>query len=264
MRLSAAFLLLLSSSVHCQSWELVTSKAIANDITSYSFDERGAIYLGTSAGMITKLAREDDELTFSFPNSGPITLIEGRNALLPFLFFRDNQRAIVLDRFLSNPVVYEIDAFANGFIWLATPAIDRHLWLLKTSPLSILKVDPLSNLLVQATPLVVDFPLEEVVFFKAQRNLLIVVDKEYGVLVFDLFGNPVLSLEEVGLRFAHIDGTTLITYAEGNVIIQPLVQGAEAQIVEAPPGDFQAVIRRGARYHFIGRRKLDIFTLTEE
>ena len=237
MKASVALLFLISATALGQTWEQVDSKAMPDEITAYSFDERGAIYLGTSTGLITKIDSEGAELSFAYPNSGVTTLIEGRNALLPFLFFRDNQRAIILDRFLSNPVVYEVGDLTRGFVWLATPAIDRHIWLLTTSPLTILKVDPVSGSIVQSTPLLIDFPLEDVVFFKAQRNLLIIVDRIYGVLVFDLFGNPVTALEQAGLAYAHVDGSELVTHGNGRLYIQPMIQTAKIREIEALPGD---------------------------
>ncbi|MEM9325709.1 MAG: hypothetical protein AAGA85_08640 [Bacteroidota bacterium] len=247
-----------------QVWEQQSSKPFADEITAYSFDERGAIYIGTANGTVRQISSDGTELDFSYPNSGPLTLVQGRNPLLPFLFFRDFQQAIVLDRFLSNPVVYDIQAFAGGFAWLATPAVDRHIWLLKTSPLTILKVDPLSNSIVQSTPLVIDFPLQNVVFFKAQRNLLMVVDAEYGVLVFDLFGNPILSLEQTGIHYAHISESTLITYASDTILSKSLTTDTPATMLKGPGSGYEAVIKRGDSYHFIGKQSVDQFTLRQK
>ncbi len=247
-----------------QSWELQSSFAVNEDITAYSFDDRGAIYVGTKTGTITKYAADGTNQLFAYPNSGSTTLIEGRNTLLPFMFFRDNQQAIVLDRFMSNPVVYDISSFASSFAWLATPGLDRHIWLLRSSPLTIEKVDPLTRTIVQSTPLLVDFPLKEVVFFKAQRNLLLIVDNETGVWIFDLFGNPIMTVEQPSLSYAHIDQSELVLYADGKLIRQQLSKDAQPTIIQAPVAEYQTVIRRGANYHFIGRRQVDTYQLSTE
>ena len=255
-RAKLAFLFLLTTlSTQAQFWEKVDSISFESNVIDVSHDLQQNIYVVLEDDQLIKLDREFKPThTFAQPNLGPITSIEAQITLNPFLFIRDNQQVSFLDRFLASPVTYDLSQWTDGFVWLATPAIDRQLWLLENYPLRISKADRFTGNILHEIPIQIGYELENITSFRAQQMTVLLVDEQSGIHLFDLFGNLISSIEVKGVRKAQLNGSRLTYFAESKIFIHDLDSG-EAQSFEAP-GNYTDGIQVGKHFVFLKGNRL--------
>ncbi|MDW3195662.1 MAG: hypothetical protein R8G66_25015 [Cytophagales bacterium] len=217
-----------------QSWEATTVKAFDSEIVAVSIDFQENIFVALADDQLLKLDKEGQELAnFSQPNLAPFTSLEAQNSLNPFFFVRDNQQVVFLDRFLANPVVYDLNQWTSSFVWLASPSVDRQLWLLEIDPFRITKVDRFSGNVLHEVVLQIGFDLEGLVYFGASQQQLILVDQYQGIFIFDLFGNLIRKVEEEDASAVRLIGDQLY-YSFGTSLIQIDLNSGEKKETALP------------------------------
>lgn len=231
LKISCWALLLLTHGLLAQDWEEVRSVELPAAFSCISHDLQGNVYVATIDDQVLKINKEGETLAaFSEPNLGPYSLIEAQITLNPFLFIRDNQQVVFLDRFLANPVIYDLSQWTTNFVALATPGVDRQLWLLENFPLRITKVDRFSGNVLHEILIQIGFEMENLVYFSANQMSLLLVDEVTGIYLFDLFGNLLLHEEVAGAKSAQVIGDQLLYYA-ANSINQLDIRTAEKQSI---------------------------------
>lgn len=218
LRNSLWILLFVVCPAFSQDWEEAFILDLDSEIASLSEDLQGNVYLATIDDQVLKVNSTGEIVSaFSQPNLGPYTSIAAQNNLNPFLFIRDNQQVLFLDRFLANPVVYDLSQWTSGFVALATPSVDRQLWLVENFPLKITKIDRFSGNVLHEIVIQIGFELENLVHFSAQQMSLLLVDEVTGIYLFDLFGNLLYHEEIAGVNSAQIVGDQLTYYTTGKL-----------------------------------------------
>lgn len=128
---------------------------------------------------------------FSPKRPASVHLLEGWNGLRPFVFYRDFQEFIVLDRFLLADESFKLNPETVGFCRLATPAADGNLWVIDERTFELKKLDWKSQKVLYSTPLNLILPPRnyDLAFMREYQNNLYLADQKGAMLVFDQMGN---------------------------------------------------------------------------
>ena len=118
--------------INGQGWEEVRSVDLTQNPSSYTVDYQGNFFLGFEDGKLLKYSPEGEVLeNFSLSNYSSITSIDVQNNLKPFLFYFDNQRITILDRFSSVPKNYLLSDLGLEIGMAACPAPDGDFWIIE-------------------------------------------------------------------------------------------------------------------------------------
>lgn len=255
LRISSWLLLFGIQSVQAQTWEEVNRKAFDSQIVAVSTDFQQNIFIALEDDRLLKLDPEGNELAnFSQPNLAPYTSLEAQNSLNPFFFVRDNQQVVFLDRFLANPVIYDLNQWTSSFVWLATPGVDRQLWLLESDPLRITKVDRFTGNVLHEVILQIGLDLEDLVYFSARQQQLVLVDQYKGIYIFDLFGNLIRHVADEDVTSVQLINDQLNYYSGASVIELDLNSGQRREI--SVPDFYYTVIKVADMFLCIGAQEI--------
>jgi len=169
-----------------------------------SIDRIDNIYLSDASGKITKCINGTDSLiSFSPRKSADVTLLEAWQGIRTFVFYRDFQEFLYLNRFLAPSESHRISNPEIGYARLIAPSGDGNLWILDESDLSIKKMNLQTKQILLKTPLtnIVTNENTNFNFIKEYKNLLFLNDRNGKILLFDNFGNYLkrLPVKEVSL-----------------------------------------------------------------
>lgn len=231
LKISSFLILLGIQYAQAQSWKEVNRKSVDSEIVAVSTDFQENIYVALADDQLIKLDKSGEVLVnFSQPNLGPFTSLEAHNSLNPFLFIRDNQQVVFLDRFLANPVVYDLNQWTSSFVWLAAPSVDRQLWLLESDPFRITKVDRFTGNVLHEVFLQIGLDLEDLVYFIARQQQLILVDHFKGIYIFDLFGNLIRHVTDEEITSVQLINDQLIYYSGAALVQLDLTLDSKVEI----------------------------------
>ena len=196
-----ALVFLLEFQISCgQSFRLLSDTTV--NVSSISIDQDGNVYTVSKRGTLTKWDLTGSPLlTFSPSKLGSVTLLEAWQGLRPFLFYRDFQEFILLDRFLTPASNYDFPSMDIGYVQLATLGIDNNLWVIDINDFSLKKIDLLFKAIISNTSLefLLKPDLHKINFMREYQNLLFINDETTGIMVFDNLGNYLRSIEVSGL-----------------------------------------------------------------
>lgn len=156
-----------------------------------STDKKGNIYVSHANGAINQYNTDGDLLNHYSPvKPSEATLVEAWNPLKIFVFYRDFQEYVFLDRFLTTASRFSF-AEISSYVGLATISADNNLWLIDYSEFSLKKYDVNLQQVTIERPLdlVLDLDEYDLTFMREYQNLLFLADRNRGVLMFDNLGN---------------------------------------------------------------------------
>lgn len=257
LKISSGLLFLgLPLAIQAQSWKQTDSKSFDTKILAVSLDLQKNIYVAFADDEIIKFDEKGEALAdFAQPNLAPIALIEAQNSLNPFFFVRDNQQVVFLDRFLANPTIYDLNQWTSSFVWMATPSMDRQLWLLESDPFRVAKVDRFTGNVLHEVYIQIGFDVEDLLDFRAQQQNLLLVDQYKGIYLFDLFGNLIRHVVKEEVTAVQLVGNQLTYFAEGTLYQLDLRTGQQTE--KSLPDRCDRVIRNGESYLCIGSDQID-------
>ena len=192
-----------------------------------SGDRYGNLYLAGKHGSVHKTDSAGHfSLVFSPERVGQVSLIEARNPLAIFVFYRDLQQYLLLDRFLSPVETHHFDSPEINFVRLATPAADNQVWLLDDMDFAIKKFDPRQNRISLQVPL--DLILKkgqyDISWMAEYQNQLFLLDRNSGIFVFDNMGNYKYHIEAPGIEYFNFLNEEIYFIKNHEVIVVHLYQ----------------------------------------
>lgn len=155
-------------------------------------DKYGNFYIADPQGNLHQYDSTGKFLVnFSPEKVGSISLLEARQSVRVFVFYRDFQQIIWLDRFLKKIESYDLENMDLGFVRLVAPSPDNRLWILSDSDFSLLKYDPRTRQTLFKIPLQWALPPADYdfIYLTEYQNLLFLQDRNGKLLVFDNLGN---------------------------------------------------------------------------
>ncbi|XOV91888.1 MAG: hypothetical protein ACFHWX_16980 [Bacteroidota bacterium] len=237
-----------------QGWEIIDSLVVPYKISSYAIDQEGKVYLGSLQGDLYRYDNNwNEDKVFSGINYSAVTTVEPWNRLKLFLFYRENQSIVFMNRFILTPTELHLSALNIGFGNLATIGVDNSYWILESNFSELRKYS--NKELLFATPLG-QIDLEHASHMRAYQNLLILLDKKKGFYLFDQFGNKLSERSLEGASYFHIANKLIVTY-DGNDVIEfnPFFH-SEAKKIKGPLRPFKGVIKSGEEYLFIDDQRI--------
>lgn len=201
------YALCLLPAAYCPAQTLELIKTIKiNAPDKVSVDRYSNIFVCDGDGNVNKYDTVGNlKLTYSPQKIGNISLIEAWNSVKIFLFYKDFQEYVILDRFLTPISIYNFDLSSIGFARTATLAADNNLWIIDDSDFSLKKYDIQLQTITIETPLdlLLDAREYDINFMREYQNMLFINDYNSGILVFDNLGNykkklPFSRLESFG------------------------------------------------------------------
>ncbi len=189
-----------------QDWRKIKTIKLSSEVTAVSIDRYGMFYFSDQDGSIFKYDTLGVlQITYSPPRKADVTILEAWRNVNIFVFYRNLQEFVLLDRFLSPSPNSRIESSEVGFARLATFSYDNNVWLIDETDFSLKKYSISRNKTELTTnlDLVLDPNLYDMNFIREYQNFVFVNDKNSGVLIFDNMGNyktkiPVKELSYVG------------------------------------------------------------------
>ena len=200
------------------------------NLQDVSLDSDGQLYLVSSNGELFKFNGKGDSLfLFSPSKNAPITLVDASMGLKIFVFYRDFQEYLLLDRFLRPSPRYSFNQDQIGFANLATISTDQSLWILDPVDFSLKKYETKSNQVEISSPLNRMIPIKdyEISFIKEYQNKLFIIDNVRGVYVFDNMGNYQKVIPQKGIRKPGFLGNSIYFFDKGQIIMINFHTGAK-------------------------------------
>lgn len=255
----------MASAVSAQQWKKFASIEFEQNIEQVSIDRQGNIYLEVASGAIEKYDRNGVFQRHFSPNkkSNP-SLIEAWQGLRVFVFYKDFQEYLFLDRLMNSSERYTLDnQKISGYSSIATLAADNNLWVLDAQALSLKKIDINNQEIIIETFLSLNLSPSQYDFttMREYQNLVFIGDKKNGVLVFDNIGNYLETLPLAGIDHFSFSGNNLITQKSNKLILFDIYKRQKKEVSLPDSSTYSFVLMENTRVFLFARNHLDIYEL---
>lgn len=251
MKINSSLLILLLffySSCAAQNTSPITTTE--NDTSAYNLvteigveakliatDKLQQLYIVTEKNEVIKYNPEGKEL-FRFSNNtlGELTHIDATNPFSVLLYYPDYMTVYTLGRTLNQTGEFNLFDLNLTDVQAVGMANDNNLWLYDDVFYKIKKINRKGDILRQSENLQNQLDkLIEPNFIVERENLLYVNDPKLGVLVFDIYGQYVKTLDIKNLTSFQIMGEQLI-YQEENQLKSFHLKSLVSKIIDLPAG----------------------------
>lgn len=225
--------------VSSKTLQITDSLAIIHD--QVSIDSYKNFYLSQTQGAVLRLdstsfaATSPNFLLFSPEKNAACTLIEARNPLRIFIFYREFQEYILLDRFMTLIKTTSLQSPALGFVRLAAPSADQLLWVLDDGDFSLKKYQQQTGEVLFKTPLDLLFSTTnyDIIFLTEYQNQVFLIDKNSGILVFDNMGNFLRKINQSNIDYFNFDNEIIYWVTTQEIMIENLYN-SQRQTIKLP------------------------------
>jgi hypothetical protein len=236
-----------------QTVKLSQHLSISNP-SAISIDRLDNIYFSDNSHTIYQHNSLGERMnTFSPTISGSVSSIEARTGVKILLFYADQQRVVILDRFMRELTSVSLfEKLGNVLIKAATFSAEDQLWLFDESSFSIMKVDAQSFEPIVTTPLnqILDRKQLDVRYMREYQNNLYLVEKTGGVYVFDNMGNYKKKLPFTGLDFVGFRGNELYYLQGGELHFFDLYKLTD-RVVNFPQDQQYRTALAGEKFYYL-------------
>ncbi len=207
-----------------------------------SVNQYGNIVVGDAKGAITLYDTLGSVIQRYAPACvAPVTLLETWQTLKVFAFHREMQSYTLLDRFLTpiveQSVFTEAAEVQIGYVRLATLANDSQVWIFDDADFSLKKYNPINRQisLRSSLGLILDAANYQLEFIREYQNMLFIVDRNAGILVFDNLGNFKRKIAVKGATFFGFTDNELYLVAENKLLLMHLYT-QQKRVLALPSG----------------------------
>ncbi|MEQ6121089.1 hypothetical protein [Reichenbachiella sp. MALMAid0571] len=240
--------------------ELVMSKPVSG-IDYLMADQQGNAYLSRLNGDVLKVnSAGEATLTYSPIKNGKVKQIDVWSSFKIVVFYDSFQEVVVLNRFLSETARYNFESYQVGFVSNIALNFQQNLWVVDESDFTLKLLDLKSDQVLVEQPFFqfLDVDNHAIIFMKEYQGRLYVVDKNYGILIFDNQGNLVEKMEKKGINSLGFQKDKLYCYYENKMIEEELYGLGEFEI-SLPKEGYENVQKSGDYFFCISDRQLDIY-----
>jgi hypothetical protein len=216
---------------YSQNFEHTNTIAFPNP-DKISVDRYGNLYVSDLKGNIQRFDKNGKkESVYSPQKIAKISLVEAWNTVKIFVFYKDLQEYVLLDRFMAGTPNIKFDMNSVGFARCATFSTDNSIWLVDDVDFSLKRVDINTQKVLTSNPLQLVLPNQdyEISFMREYQNMLFVVDKLSGVLVFDNLGNFKKKLRISNLDFISFNGNSMYFIQDNQLVLFDLYTAEESK-----------------------------------
>lgn len=167
------------------------STIIAKDVTDFTADNLGNIYIVTPSNQIKKISAKGDSIGVynDVKRFGRISSIDATNPLKLLVYYVDFSTIIVLDRFLNKRNTIDLRRLNLMQVKTITASYDNNYWVYDELDNKLRKIDDNGNVLVESADLrqALSIAPQPVAMFDREGQLFL-YDPFQGMLVFDYYG----------------------------------------------------------------------------
>jgi hypothetical protein len=197
MRIYNLFILffIIEHTVQAQDWELEKRHNISNKVTSIDSDNKGTLYVGTNLGKVFQFdSKLNLKTTFSLVNNSSVTYISAWNPLRIFIFYRENQQFSFIERFNSNPVIYDISYPTASYIMNMVPSQDHSFWAIETGNFNLIKLNETTIQVLLSIPVSTQTTVEQPIKMETYNGNVFILSETGDLYIYDRFGNEINKL----------------------------------------------------------------------
>lgn len=183
---------------------LLKSVKLNSTVKKVSIDTYFNFYTADANGNVSKFDPDGNYLlTFSPQKKSNVTLLEAWRNVNIFVFYRNFQQFLFLNRFLTPSPNTDLNEELVGFARIAAPSSDNNLWLVDETDFSLKKYNLTFHKLDIRNPLelILNPQNYDLTFLREYQNLLFISDKNSGILIFDNMGNLKERIQVQGLDY---------------------------------------------------------------
>ncbi|MDX1903700.1 MAG: hypothetical protein SFU27_06030 [Thermonemataceae bacterium] len=242
--------------VKSQNITSVKKIILVNSPQAASIDLQGNVYVALKNGIVCKYNEQGDSLISFVPMQNiPPDVIEAWIGVRILLFYRDLQKYIWLNRFMSPIEEVTLDNPELGFVRLLTYADDGNLWLFDEQNFAIKKYNPLTKkvMLTISMALIEKEKALQIDFLREYQHTLWVLDSNNGIFVFDNFGNFKKNLHVSNLYFFTFFEDNIAYIQKKNLYLLHLYEGSTQNINLPIEHDYKS-------FFLINKEKIFLFT----
>ena len=210
-----------------------------NEVSTVSIDRLGNFYL-VSNGRIRKYDTDGKFMNeFSNPQSYAITLLEPWNPLKIFVYARNHQEILFLDREMGFQQKIPIDPSLAIDPYLACPSIDNNFWLLDRADFSLKKIDAKTYAVLEEINLKPSPAAEpDFTFVREYQNLLFLIDQKEGIVILSIHGKPIHTLKIKGPGYIGFLGQEIYLLENGKITFYDLYTEEQHSLPVDPLAQF--------------------------
>ena len=217
---------------------------VKEEITAFSQDRTGNIFLTFKGGAITKFSPSMDSLISFSPNKlGDISLLEAWHGFQIFAFYEEFQEFVLLDRFLTRDPRYRLSQTSTNYVDMCTISSDQNLWIFEENQLRLIKLNLNIREIDIEVPL--EFVLEanehNITFIREYQNLVFIIDEYSGIYVLDNLGNFLRKIDAPGIKNCSFRDEHIFYMLNNEVHVIDLYQGSH-EIIKISNADYLGVL----------------------
>ena len=224
-----------TSIVDSSSYDLI--KTIDQKAKAFTTDKLGQLYLVTEKNEVIKYDPNGVEM-FRFNNNrlGNLQHIDATDPFNVLLYYSDYLTVITLDRTLNQTLDFDLINLNLLEVKAIGMSNDNNVWLYDEVTFKLRKVDRKGQVLIESDQLNTRlFYTPNPNFILERENTVYVNNPETGILVFDIYGKYIKTLDFKGLDDFQVFNKQLI-FREGEKLQSFYLQPLVLQTLELPSG----------------------------
>ena len=189
--------------------EYVLQQTLETDAVQFATDKLQNIYLVNAKNKIIKLDKTvNQQYLYSNNRLGELTYIDATNPFKLLLFYPDFGNIVVLDRTLTENGSFNLFDLNLLQVNAVGTASDNGIWLYDPLNFKLKKINQRGDVIVQSADMSLTLNTQLQPNFVVEKEQRVYLnDPEVGILVFDLFGQYLKTIQRKGLDdFQIIDG----------------------------------------------------------
>ncbi|MBX2942137.1 MAG: hypothetical protein KF860_07310 [Cyclobacteriaceae bacterium] len=210
------------------------------NVSTGSVDRLGNFYFVLPNGKIQKFDPNGSLMDETTKSILPLTLLEPWNPLKVFIFSSQTKKYCFLDHHLSLLEEKTLEPSLSINPLLLCPANEvPKAWILDVADYSIKKVNLATNEIEVDATLPPEWAGEnsDYVFMREYQNKVFLLDKNRGILMLNMLGKPITTINVKGLDFFNFMGEELCYRKDSQVLLFDLYTGETRVIADLPEPD---------------------------
>lgn len=224
------------------------------------------LYITNHQGDIIKYDTSGTQINIFSPNNGTlISSIEARFPLKVFVFNKDIQTYLFLDKQFNPSPEYQLSLPEVDYVNLATFNGRQHLWLVDIGNLNLVKYDLNLNTIISNSALQ-NYILNDINtlnFIKTYQHQVYVNNQNVGIMVFDDFGNYIKTLPYKGLDFFEFLHDELYFLQNNTLKFVNLYNHQERSIEFQTDSIYEFVLTFEGRIFLFTKEEMHIYKIVE-
>ncbi len=210
------------------------------EVNTVSIDRLGNFYLVFKKGSIKKYDTDGNLMNeFSNPESVAITMLEPWNPLRVFVYSREQQLVLLLDRFLASQEKITLDPSLAIRPVLASPTPNNNFWLLDEADFSLKRIDSKSTRVLQEINLKLAPGVKpDFTFLREYQNQLFLIDRQSGAEILSVVGKPIRTFQIKNLGFLGFLGQEIYYLENGKIKLYDLYSEEQREFNVDPLAQF--------------------------